>query len=122
METRIKKRGSRQEVFEGKAMMTSGNLSKEDLIFNERTGKIITAKEKERGMRLKEVMNSRKAASPEPLPSPLDELAEFRRTTTGIPPEQKAAPRKSRTQKSKSKKKSNTLAGIPEPGFDADQE
>jgi hypothetical protein len=99
---KIKKRGSRQEVFEGRALMTSGNLSREDLIFNERTGKIITNKEKERGDKLKEVMGSKKADSQdlksckEELP-PVEPELELKRTISEIPPEEKATSKSRRT-------------------------
>jgi len=103
MESKIKKRGSRQEVFEGRALMTSGNLSREDLIFNERTGKIITNKEKERGEKLKEVMGRRNTAPPkisnfeeEELP-PVEPELELKRTISEIPPEEKAPVKSRRT-------------------------
>jgi hypothetical protein len=133
METpKIKKRGSRQEVFDGLAQFTSGNLSRDQLILNERTGKIITTKEKERGARLKEVMGSRKAETEE-LPPPKisnfenEELVEFRRTTSEISPEQKAPSKGRRTAaaprkpKAAPKKKTVELV-VPESEFDADQE
>lgn len=44
----MKKKGSKQEVFEGKAYCTAGGLKKEDLILNKR-GSIVSKKRSEQG-------------------------------------------------------------------------
>ncbi len=44
----IKKKGSKQEVYEGKALCTAGGLKKEDLILNKR-GSIVSKKRSEQG-------------------------------------------------------------------------
>ncbi len=51
-----RKVGSRIDVWEDKAERTSGGLRKDDLVLNERTGKLCTIKEMERGKRMSTVM------------------------------------------------------------------
>jgi hypothetical protein len=51
-----KKIGKRIDVWEDRAIQTSGGLKKCDLIWNERTGKLCTVKEMARGKKMSEVM------------------------------------------------------------------
>jgi hypothetical protein len=53
---RGRKTGSRLEVWEGFSERTAGGLRRDDLVYNERSGKICTKKEVERGKRLSELM------------------------------------------------------------------
>ena len=62
---KIKKRGTRQEVLNGTAILTAGGLSRDDLVLNPKTGKICTKKELERGTILSESM---RRAYGKPLP------------------------------------------------------
>lgn len=62
-EIKIKKRGTRQQVLNGEALLTSGNLSKNDLVFNEKTQRICSKKEIERGVELSAKMKKMKTPS-----------------------------------------------------------
>lgn len=68
-EIKIKKRGTRQQVLNGEALLTSGNLSKDDLVFNEKTQRICSKKEIERGNELSAKMKQLK----KPFEAALDE-------------------------------------------------
>jgi len=59
---RGRKTGSRLEVWEGFSEKTAGGLRRDDLVYNERSGKICTKKEVERGKRLSELMQRQRAA------------------------------------------------------------
>ncbi len=57
---KARKTGSRIDVWEGRCEKTSGGLRKDDLVFNEKSQKICTKSEIERGKRLAEAMHSLK--------------------------------------------------------------
>ncbi len=57
-ESKIKRTGTRQEVFEGLALKTTGGLSQTDLQVNPKTGKITSKKEMFRGQLLSRSMRA----------------------------------------------------------------
>jgi len=61
----IKKKGSKEEVYEGKALCTAGGLKKEDLILNAK-GKIVSKKRSEQGKKqIKNLENYKKSKKEE---------------------------------------------------------
>lgn len=89
-EIKIKKRGTRQQVLNGEALLTSGNLSKDDLVFNEKTQRICSKKEIERGVELSAKMRSKKSPSEVILDSAV-ELVEP--VAASVPPVKQRKPR-----------------------------
>ena len=89
-EKKIRKRGSRQQVVNGEALMTSGGLTKDKLILNEKTGKICSMAEIQRGIDLSSKMKERRKPV---VISPVDAAPDV--TVTIIPKQ----PRKSRAKK-----------------------
>lgn len=67
-EVKIKRTGSRQEVFEGKALKTTGLLTRDDLVVNPKTGKICSKKEMFRGQLLSRSMKAAQEEEPIELP------------------------------------------------------
>jgi DVNP family len=70
VEKKIRKRGSRLQVLHGEALMTSGGLTKEHLSLNEKTGKICSMAEIQRGISLSSKMRQKRAEA-----KPIDAIA-----------------------------------------------
>lgn len=75
--TRTRKIGSRQEVFDGVCERTSGGLTKDDLVFNDRTSKLITLKEQQRGISMRKVMTKVKEPEQEEPEQSQEEVVEL---------------------------------------------
>lgn len=78
----IKKKGTKQEVFDGKALCTSGGLKKDDLILNHR-GNIVSKKRSEQGkkqygnlQKYREERKQPKAPAEDLKVSPIQEIKE----------------------------------------------
>jgi len=63
--TKQRRVGTRQDVFDGTCERTAGGLRREDLIINERTGKICTERELARGKKMSAFMRNKDAPIPE---------------------------------------------------------
>jgi cobalamin-dependent methionine synthase I len=62
-EKKIPKYGSKDLVYNGLAIMTTGRLTKEDLMLNSK-GKIVSKKSHQNGLRLIETLKSKKSSEP----------------------------------------------------------
>ena len=63
-EMRVKNYGTREEVWNGTALKTKGKLSKEDLVQDEKTGRLKSRKLIERGKNLFSTINQKKVPEP----------------------------------------------------------
>lgn len=74
---KTRKTGTREDVWEGRSEKTSGGLRKDDLVFNEKSGKLCTKKEVERGKKLAALMQQQRAEkTPQLVEVPPEEFLE----------------------------------------------
>jgi len=71
VEKKLRKRGTRLQVLNGEAVMTSGGLTIDKLIRNEKTGKISSMAEIQRGIDLSSKMKEKRANV-----KPIDSIAD----------------------------------------------